>query len=135
MKTTDHFKRTIQVYLDEQAAKDSLFAVHYQNEKKNLEECILYILNAVKQSGCNGFSDMEIYSLALHYYTEPNIEVGKPCNCSVIVNHTITLTDEEKAEARKQAIKRAQDEAYAHMKQPAKKAKPIVVNNQPTLFD
>lgn len=51
-------------------------------------------------SGCSGFSDDEIYSMAVHYYDEDNIEVGKPNSCKVVVNHTIELTEEEKAEAR-----------------------------------
>lgn len=135
MKSTDHFKRTIQAYLDEQAAKDELFAVHYQNENKSIDQCIIYILNTVKQSGCSGFADDEIFGIAVHYFTETDIKVGQPINCSVVVNYTITLTEEEKTEARKQAVKRFQDEAYTRMKQPVKKSKPTVVNNQPTLFD
>ena len=55
-KTTDHFKRTIQAYLDNRAAED------------------------------------------------------KPLQCQVVVNHTVELTDEEKAEARQQAIRQYQAE-------------------------
>ena len=32
MKATDHFKRTIQAYLDNRAAEDELFAVSYRKE-------------------------------------------------------------------------------------------------------
>ncbi len=35
-------------------------------EHKNLDDCITFILNYVRQSGCNGFTDAEIYSLAVH---------------------------------------------------------------------
>lgn len=62
MKATDHFKRTIQAYLDNRAAEDELFAVSYRKEGKNIDDCIIYILNYVKNSGCAGFSDGEIYS-------------------------------------------------------------------------
>ena len=31
MKTTDHFKRTIQTYLEQRAAEDTLFAKNYRN--------------------------------------------------------------------------------------------------------
>lgn len=123
MKTTDHFKRTIQAYLEEAATKDELFAVTYAKSEKNIDDCITYILNQVQTSGCNGFTDYEIYSLAVHYYDEDNIEVGKKMNCQVIVNHTVELTDEEKAEARKDAIKRLEDEAYQAMKRKQEKAK------------
>ena len=35
MKTTDHFKRTIQMYLEQRAAEDALFAKNYRNPAKN----------------------------------------------------------------------------------------------------
>ena len=105
MNGTDHFKRTIQAYLDSRAAEDKLFAASYNKPNKNIDDCATYILNWVQKSGCNGFSDGEIYSQAVHYYDEDDIEVGKPLQCQVVVNHTVELTDEEKAEARQQAIR------------------------------
>ena len=109
-KTTDHFKRTIQAYLDSRAAEDKLFAASYNKPNKNIDDCATYILNWVQKSGCNGFTDGEIYSQAVHYYDEDDIEVGKPLQCQVVVNHTVELTDEEKAEARQQAIRQYQAE-------------------------
>lgn len=132
---TDYFKMTILNYLGTRAQTDELFAPRYANPKKNIDDCITYILNTVKQSGCNGFTDDEIYSLALHYYDEDNLEVGKPMKCQVIVNHTIQLTETEKAEARHKAMQKAQDEAYAKMKQTKSKSKQTAVNNQKSLFD
>lgn len=123
MKTTDHFKRTIQAYLEEAATKDELFAAAYAKTGKNIDDCITYILNEVQKSGCNGFADEEIFGIAIHYYMEENLEIGKANNCQVIVNHTVELTDEEKAEARKDAIKRLEDEAYQTMKRKQEKAK------------
>ena len=121
MKTTDHFKRTIQAYLEQRAVVDELFAVTYEKADKNMEDCITYILNEVQRSGCNGFTDGEVYSMAVHYYDEDKIEVGKPIDCQVVVNHVVKLTEEEKAEARQEAIKRVQKEAYAKLIQPKKK--------------
>lgn len=96
-KATDYFKQTIQSYLQRRAQEDELFAPRYANPKKNIDDCITFILNYVKQSGCNGFADDEIYSLAMHYYDEDDIDIGKPLtNCKVVVNHTIVLTEEEK---------------------------------------
>lgn len=43
-------------------------------------------------------------AMAVHYYDEDNIEIGKPINCRVAVNHVVELTEEEKAEARQEAI-------------------------------
>ena len=129
MKTTDYFKQTIQTYLENRAATDELFAERYADPKKNIYDCITYILNEVKRSGCNGFADEEIYSMALHYYDEPDIEVGKSVNCRVVVNHTIELTEEEKAQAHRDALKRAEQEAYAKLTQRKPAAKKQGDNN------
>ena len=110
MKGTDHFKRTIQMYLEQRAAEDELFTKNYRNPAKNIDDCITYILNYVQRSGCNGFSDGEIYGQAVHYYDENEIEVGKPIQCQIAVNHVVELTAEEKAEARQRAIRQYQDE-------------------------
>lgn len=80
---------TIKAYLDNMAAVDSLFAPVYQKPTKNIDNCITYILNQVKKSGCCGFSDDEIFGMALHYYQEDNIEVGSPLKCNVVVNHIL----------------------------------------------
>lgn len=136
MKSTDHFKRTIKAYLDARASEDKLFAESYEKPHKNIDDCIQYILNTVKDSGCCGFTDGEIYSLAVHFWDEDDLTIGNPISCSVVVNHTVELTDEEKEEARQQAIKRVQDEAYARMKQSVRKPKPTAtVSNQRNLFD
>ena len=133
-QATDYFKNTIQAYLEERAQTDELFSPVYAKENKNIDDCITFTLNYVQASGCAGFTDDEIYSLVLHYWDENDINIGNPINCKVVVNHTIVLTDEEKAEARKRAIQQAQDEAYAKMKQPLKTTAKPAVNNQPNLF-
>ncbi len=96
MKGTDHFKRTIQMYLEQRAEEDALFAKNYRNPAKNIDDCVTYILNYVQKSGCNGFTDGEIFGQAIHYYDENEIEVGKPMNCQVVVNHVVELTAEER---------------------------------------
>ena len=134
-KATDYFKQTIQNYLRSRAQEDELFAPRYASPKKNIDDCITYILNYVKQSGCNGFADDEIYSLAMHYYDEDDIEIGKPLtNCKVVVNHTIQLTEEEKAQARAKAMQRAQDEASKKLTQGRNRPKPTDAANQQSLF-
>ncbi|MDD4669922.1 MAG: PcfK-like family protein [Bacteroidales bacterium] len=135
MKASNHFKNTIKTYLEQRAETDVLFSFQYSKPEKNIDDCVTYILNEVKKSGCNGFADDEIYSMAVHYYDEDNIEVGKPMNAHVVVNHVVELTEEEKEQARKDAIQKVQDEAYRKMIQPVKKAKKAVLNPQPSLFD
>ena len=134
-KATDYFKQTIQSYLQRRAQEDELFALRYANPKKNIDDCIKFILNYVKQSGCNGFADDEIYSLAMHYYDEDDIDIGKPLtNCKVVVNHTIVLTEEEKAEAHAKAMQRATDEAYRKITQGKNKTKKPETATQSSLF-
>ena len=135
MNASIHFKNEIQTYLEQHAEYDELFAKSYRNPLKNIEDCITYILNYVKKSGCNGFSDDEIFGQAVHYYDEADIEVGKPIKCQVVVNHQVELTQEEKQQARQSAMKRFEDEALAKMKQVRKPIKATENKPQPSLFD
>ena len=115
MKTSSAFKDTIKAYLDNIAATDPLFAVTYKKEDKNIDDCVTYILNTVQKSGCNGFTDDEVYNMAVHYYDEDKIEVGKAVNTHVVVNHTVELTEEEKKEAREKAKEQALKQALAEL--------------------
>ncbi len=131
MQVSVSFKNSIQSYLEQRAEYDELFARSYRNPLKNIEDCITYILNYVQKSGCNGFDDDEIFGQAVHYYDEADIEVGEPIDCKVVVNHHVELTEEEKTEARKEAIKRAENEAYSRMtkRKTASKKESINSNN------
>ena len=123
--------------MEQRAAEDELFAKNYHNPAKNIDDCITYILNYVQKSGCNGFSDGEIYGQAVHYYDENEIEVGNPLQCQIAVNHVVELTAEEKAEARQRAIRQYQDEELRKMqnRQRARAAKPQKPQVEPSLFD
>ena len=139
MKGTDHFKRTIQMYLEQRAEEDTLFAKNYRNPAKNIDDCVTYILNYVQKSGCNGFTDGEIYGQAIHYYEENEIEVGKPMNCQVVVNHVVELTAEEKVEARQNAVRQYQEEELRKLQnrnkpRAATKATAQAIQ-EPSLFD
>lgn len=137
MKGTERFTRTIADYLNTRAMTDPLFAPALAKPNKSIEECVTYILNEVQKSGCAGFEDDEIFSMAVHYFDEDDIEVGKPINCNVVINHTVELTEEEKAEARKQAIEQYQRMELAKMQSrtTTKTTKKETEVKQPTLFD
>ena len=147
MKGTEHFTRTIAEYLNQRAMTDPLFAPNLMKPNKNIEECITYILNEVQKSGCNGFDDDDellraqlekIFSMAVHYYDEDDIEVGKAVSCQVAVNHIVELTEEEKAEARQEAIKQYQREELAKIQSRnarVKKTENATTQVQPSLFD
>ncbi|ATV27149.1 hypothetical protein CTM62_10110 [Prevotella intermedia] len=73
-----------------------------------------------------------------HYYDEDDIEVGKAVSCRVAVNHIVELTEEEKAEARQEAIKQYQREELAKIQSRnarVKKTESVVTQVQPSLFD
>lgn len=130
MKGTDHFKNIIKAYLDKRAQEDELFRAKYETTSRTIEDVVTYILNQVKASGCCGFSDDEIYSMAVHVIDEPSIEIGKPTNCKVVVNHHVELTEEEKAEQKALALKRFQDEELRKLQ--TRNSKPKVVKPQAT---
>lgn len=123
MKATEHFKQTIKAYLDERAKNDELFAVSYAKENKNMDDCVTFILNQVKRSKCMGLTDEEVYSLAVHFFDEDDIEIGNPIACNVIVNHSVELTEEEKAQARQDALKEYQAEQLRKMQKRTNKPK------------
>lgn len=118
------FKDTIQKYLEQRVAEDPLFASKFENPKKNIDECCRYILGEARKRGTEVvIKDDEVFGMAVHYYDEENIEVGKvPVGSSVSSSHKVELTEEEKNAAREAAIKRLAEEQYQSLKKkPAKK--------------
>lgn len=139
MKGSEHFTRVIMEYLNQRAMTDPLFAPNLTKEHKSIEECITYILTEVYKSGCSGFDDSEIFGMAVHYFDEDNLIVeSNPSISSVVVNHHIELTEEEKAEARRAALHLYQNEQYQQLTKrakarTAKRAEAVTI--QKTLFD
>lgn len=142
-KCTKTFQDTIEAYI-----KSRLDVVENKHPDKSIEGCCNYILTMVKQSGREGFTDDEVYNMAVHYYDEPNEALGKIEDLSslnIVVNHKVELTAEEKEEARKEAIERLVKEQMDSMrKKPTSKPvttttsttekKPLVEQNQLDLF-
>ena len=94
MKGTEQFIRTIAEYPNGRAMTDPLFAPNLQKPHKNIEEGILYILSEVQRSGCNGFADEEIYSMAVHYYDEDDVEEDKERIKELQMKNLITFNRE-----------------------------------------
>ena len=139
MKGTEHFKEIIRNYLDKRAKEDELFRAKYETTTRTIDDVVTFILNEVQKSGCCGFADEEIYSMAVHAIDEPTLDIGKPINCSVVVNHHIELTEEEKAEQKALALKRYQEEELRKLQVRHSKprtSKPQETKQpQPSLFD
>lgn len=123
MKGSDEFKKVISAKLEEIANRDPLFAFSMGKAGKNIDDCITYILNTVQKSGCSGFSDEEIYGMAMHYYDEDSIEVGEPIQASVVVNHKVVLSDEDIKKAKQEAIERTILSNQERMKKKAEATK------------
>lgn len=110
MKPSNEFKNTIKAYLDKRASEDELFAVTYNKENKNLDECCNYVMQCAKKGGCEGYGDNEVFGWAVHYYDEDDIKNIKPISGKVIVNHTVELTEKDKALAKEKAMQLVIDE-------------------------
>ena len=139
MKGTEQFKKIIKDYLDNRAKEDELFRAKYEASTRTIDDVVTFILNEVKNSGCCGFSDMEIFSMAVHVIDEPGLEIGKPLQCGVVVNRHIELTEEEKAEQRRLAIQRYQEVELRKIRERNERKKSRKPQEdcptRPTLFD
>jgi len=136
MKSTENFKNVIQARLDTMAAADPLFAERLKKENKNIDDCITYILNWVKQSECSGFTDEEIFGQAAHYYDEDTIDIGNPITCKVVVNHKVEPTAEEIQQAKKEALDKVMADEQERLRKKSvltKKPEPTIVQ-QGSLF-
>jgi hypothetical protein len=120
-KVSVAFKQAIKAYLDRRAADDALFAKTYAKGNKSLDECCNYILQQVRKSGRCGFDDDEIYNMAIHYYDEDDIKDVKPVSAKVVVNHTVELSEAEKAEAKEKAKADYEKEQLAKLKEEERK--------------
>lgn len=102
---SEQFKTVIKDYLDIMAAQSITFKTLYDNPDKNLDACLKYILTEVKKSGCEGFADEEIYTMAENYYKLPTVEIDEKLTANVVVNRSLPkpvkpakITTEEKKE-------------------------------------
>lgn len=136
-KGNQSFKMAIQSYLEKKAKEDSLFAVTYAKDNKNLDECCDYIIGEARKRGGNAvaMTDDEVFGIAIHYYDEDDIKVNKlPKSVRTSVSSPkVKLTEEDEKKAREEAIKRLTEEQYASIKKKPSKRKEKDVQ-QMTLF-
>lgn len=121
MKATDTFKEVIKGYLDNRASSDAPFSEAYKKADRNIDNCVTYILNEVKKSGCNGFADQEIFDMAVHYYEAEKVDIGdKATNANVVVNHHIDKPKKVEAVLTKKVAKEIRA-SYKDKKKPPTK--------------
>lgn len=136
-KSTDAFRDTIEEHLKMRAFKNPLFAEKFSNPDKSIDECVKYILNRVEKSGKNGFTDDEIYSMAIHYYSEKNVSISTNKGMKVVVNHKKLLNSEERAKAKEEAYNQLLEEEkkkILNKNKPKKSPKKDDDNGVKTLF-
>ena len=123
MKGTRAFQETLEQYLSGMAQQDQLFADKFNNPSKTMEGCVNYVLSEVQKSGMNGFTDPEIYSMAVHYFVEEGIkDVTAMKDCQVVVNHQVELTAEEIEEMRQKAKEKVLYDEMSRLRSVGKKA-------------
>ena len=129
MKGTRAFQETLEQYLSGMAQQDQLFADKFNNPSKTMEGCVNFVLSEVQKSGMNGFTDPEIYSMAVHYFVEEGIkDVPAMKDCQVVVNHQVELTAEEIEEMRQKAKEKVLADELIRLRNAGKK--PTVVKPQ-----
>lgn len=132
-KGTVEFNKTIKDYLDNEASNDLLFKEKYSSPDKSIEDCVKYIFSAVKESGMCGFTDEEVFGMAMHYYDEKDIKVGDISSLQVVVNHHVELTEEEIEQAKADAKERIYKEGKDKMHRPKKKKTVIPADAPPIM--
>ena len=75
------------------------------------------------------------FKRTIQMYLENEIEVGKPIQCQVAVNHVVELTAEEKAEARQKAVRQYQEEELSKLQNRNKPTAKKETKVEPSLFD
>lgn len=122
MKGTRAFQETLEQYLSGMAQQDQLFADKFNNPSKTMEGCVNFVLSEVQKSGMNGFTDPEIYSMAVHYFVEEGIkDVPAMKDCQVVVNHQVELTAEEIEEMRQKAKEKVLADEVIRLRNAGKK--------------
>lgn len=133
-KGSDQFKDTIQRYLHQQGQIDPLVAEGLKKPGKNIDDCIAYILNTVQKSNKQGFTDDEVYGIALHYYDENDLGDIKKIKADVRVNHVVELSEQEKETLIEQARNQLINETKEKMKTKKSSSLTKVETDQASLF-
>lgn len=75
---------TLQEYLEtklgEMANQDPNFRERYEDKKKSMKDCLLYVTQQARKQairGCAAISDEDVLQMAVHYYQEKDVEPTK----------------------------------------------------------
>ena len=135
----DNFKRVIRTYLDKLAENDTLFAANYIKENKNIDDCVIFIMNKVKEMIKDKneavLPDEDVYNLAVHYYTEDDIIVtGLKSSCNVVSPYVAELNQQDLERIKQEAIEKAVEQERKRISTKYKKTETKTVEQQQSLF-
>ena len=134
-----NFQNVIRDYLDQLAEIDAEFAEKYRVKENQIEQCCAYIISEMHNLAQNNVIGVdEVYGLAIHYYLEDDLEVNIQSYNQVLImsNQFVELSEEEKAEARKEAFKQYQAEELRKLRnRQTKTIEKKKAQIQPSLFD
>lgn len=75
---------TLQDYLEtnlgKMASQDPNFRERYEDKKKSMKDCLLYITQQARKQairGCAAISDEDVLQMAVHYYQEKDVNPTK----------------------------------------------------------
>lgn len=123
MSKNNSAKDAIKAYLDNRAVNDPQFALAYAKKNKSINRCFDYIMGeASKRGSAVCMTDEEVFGLAVHYYDEDDIKIVEvPGGGRVSHSAPVQLTEDEKQQAKKEAMERFGDAYIREQREQGKK--------------
>lgn len=144
LKSNNAAIAAMQQMLQERCIAEPSFAIKMANPSKSMEGAINHLCRTIQKSGLCVVDDTTVENILVDYFDEENIEDCGKVNCNIVVSKP-ELSDEDKAELKKQAMEQYKQEQLRELhrqSQPKAQTKPTTapkageeINVQPSLFD
>ena len=113
LKSSNAVMDIIRNYMEERCANDPILAIKYANPSKSIEKALNYVASEVQKSGLTIMDSDSVFGLVMHYYDE-NLDDVPNVNCKIAVAKE--LTDEERAEAKAEAMELYKEEQMRELR-------------------
>ena len=111
MKATSNFRKQIAEFIESEKKADELFCKCVDEQpEKTIDGCVNYILKTVRESNVCGWTDTEVYCMAKHFFDEKELKDPGEMAARVVVNYHVELSEEEKAQAKENAMRKVENE-------------------------
>ena len=145
MKSNNAAIAAMQQMLQERCIAEPTFAIKMANPSKSMEGAVNYLCSQIQKSGLCCVEEATVMNILVHYFDQPEIEEGGKVNCNIVVSKP-ELTEEDKAELKKQAMAQFKEEQLRELRrqsQPKTQPKPTAtapkagaeIDSIPNLFD